>query len=270
MCRVDGIDGITDAGLVPVGELPLQSILVFEPCPSRIAASFLQALSLTEGKHVPHEDLMRLYERTQCVDGVDTADAPRTGPLPLPDLRRSIMELQILCADTSEGDAEEEARNDRRSGRAISADEWVEMKRASEVMSHVDAQVRCVGMVEVSGGHCACACAESAAGSGGRGGGVCGAEGGGGDVTWCARGDGSDGDVDQRRVPSSRGVSDSDGGRVAGHPWARRCDGGADWVVPGLHTVGAVHGRCRGRAAGGLERGTSYAEQYGGAGRPSG
>ena len=200
--RADGEtdDGCADAGLVPVGELPLQKVLVFEPCASPVAATFLQCVSLAEGCLVPHEDLVVLYESTHAIDGLDTPDAPlypRTEPLPLPDLRRCITQLQILCAGTRQGSASEKHQGDeagghaRRSARAISAgsrDEsewWWQMKRESELMSHVDAEL-CrtgVGTREVSAAGTGAADADGYADGvqgGGRGDGVCDAGGGGG------------------------------------------------------------------------------------------
>jgi hypothetical protein len=128
-----------------------------------VAATFLQCLSLTEGCLVPHEDLMVLYEATHSIDGLDIPDAPlypRSEPVPLPDLRRAITQLQILCAGARHGSASEMHQGDeaeghvRRSARPISAESrvmpvgsivenewWRKMKRHSELMSHVDAEL---------------------------------------------------------------------------------------------------------------------------------
>ena len=111
---------------------------------------------------------MVLYERRGSKYGLDVPDAkayPRTEPVVLPDLRRSITEIQMLCADARHGSASEKHQGDeasghaRRSGRPISAasrvtptgsrvesDWWRQMKRESELMSHVDAELCRTGM----------------------------------------------------------------------------------------------------------------------------
>lgn len=128
-----------------------------------MAARFLQCLSLSEGCLVPHEDLMGLYETTHWIDGVDIPDGPlypRTEPLPLPDLRRSITQLQMLCAGARHGSTSGMHQGDeaeghvRRSARPISAEcrvtplgstvekeWWRQMRSESELMSHVDAEL---------------------------------------------------------------------------------------------------------------------------------
>ncbi|KAF9247050.1 hypothetical protein BU15DRAFT_38841 [Melanogaster broomeanus] len=162
-CRRPVVLTCNDLRLVPLSDLPLQTVLVFEPCPSPVAATFLQCLSLTESCLVPREDLMVLYETTHAVDGLDIPDAPlypRTEPLPLPDLRWSITQLQMLCASAACGSASEMLQGDeaaghvRRSARAISAEssasvlaptvdcEWLRrMSSHSDLLSHVDAQL---------------------------------------------------------------------------------------------------------------------------------
>lgn len=92
----------TDIQLVPVADLPLQTVLRFQPCPSGPAVTFLQCLCLTEGYAIPREKLTQLYETTYTTQNMDLPDAPlnpRTEPLPLPDLRRSITQLQLMCTD---------------------------------------------------------------------------------------------------------------------------------------------------------------------------
>ncbi|KAG8218468.1 hypothetical protein J3R82DRAFT_4099 [Butyriboletus roseoflavus] len=162
-CQRPVVMTCNDPGLVPLGDLALQKVLVFEPCPSAVAARFLQCVSVTEGCLVPHEDLMVLYESTQWRDGGEIRDGPfypRTEPVGLPDLRRSITQLQMLCAgarhgSTSEMHQGEEAQGHvRRSARPISAEcrvtamestvekeWWRKMRSHSELMSHVDAQL---------------------------------------------------------------------------------------------------------------------------------
>ena len=161
-------DDCVDPGLVPVVDLPLQSVLVFEPCPSAVAATFLQCVSLAEGSLVPHEDLMALYESRHAIYGLEVPDRPgypRTEPVRLPDLRRSITELQMLLAGARHGSGSEMHQGDeaeghvRRSSRPISAasrvgpmgstverEMWREMNGNSELMSHVDAELCRRGM----------------------------------------------------------------------------------------------------------------------------
>ncbi|KIK91063.1 hypothetical protein PAXRUDRAFT_831154 [Paxillus rubicundulus Ve08.2h10] len=162
-CRRPVVMTCNDPRLVPLADLPLQTILVFEPCPSLVVATFLQCLSLTEGCLIPREDLMVLYETTHAIDGLDIPDAPllpRTEPLPLPDLRRSITQLQMLCAGAVRGSASEMLQGDeaaghvRRSARPISArssaallsstikcEGWRKMSTHADLLSHVNAQL---------------------------------------------------------------------------------------------------------------------------------
>ncbi|KIJ20024.1 hypothetical protein PAXINDRAFT_96309, partial [Paxillus involutus ATCC 200175] len=74
-CRRPVVMTCNDPRLVPLADLPLQTILVFEPCPSPVVATFLQCLSLTEGCLIPREDLMVLYETTHAIHGLDIPDA---------------------------------------------------------------------------------------------------------------------------------------------------------------------------------------------------
>lgn len=147
----------TDAGLVPVGDLPVQKVLVFEPCPSRVAATFLQCVSLSEGWLVPHEDLVVLYESTHWPDGIEIAeggDYARTERVRLGDLRRSIMQLQFICAGARQGSAGkhqgEEAEVVRsgwaisggcRDGMATESGWWRKMSRQRELVSRVDGEL---------------------------------------------------------------------------------------------------------------------------------
>jgi hypothetical protein len=105
---------LTDIKLVPVADLPLQSVLTFQPCPSEPAVTFLQCLCVTQGYAIPRDKLIQLYETTYIVQSMDLPDAPlnpRTEPPPLPDLRRSITQLQLICADaTHEAKVPQEAQ----------------------------------------------------------------------------------------------------------------------------------------------------------------
>ncbi|KIJ70558.1 hypothetical protein HYDPIDRAFT_78089 [Hydnomerulius pinastri MD-312] len=163
-CRRPVVMTCNDPRLVPITDLPLQTILVFEPCPSPVAATFLQCLSLTESCLIPREDLMELYETTHTIDGLDIPEAPlypRTEPLPLPDLRRSITQLQMACAGAARGStsemlqgAREAAGHVRRSARPISAQSsvpsspstlecmgWRQMSAHADLLSYVNGQL---------------------------------------------------------------------------------------------------------------------------------
>jgi DNA polymerase III delta prime subunit len=113
-CRRPVIMTCNDIKLVPVADLPLQSVLTFQPCPSEPAVTFLQCLCVTQGYAIPRDKLIQLYETTYIVQSMDLPDAPlnpRTEPPPLPDLRRSITQLQLICADaTHEAKVPQEAQ----------------------------------------------------------------------------------------------------------------------------------------------------------------
>ncbi|KAG6332601.1 hypothetical protein ID866_6492 [Astraeus odoratus] len=118
-CKRPVVMTCNDLRLVPVGSLPLQTILVFEPCPSPVAVSYLQSVTLTEGCLVPRERLMELYETTHVVDGIDMPESPlypRTEPLPLPDLRRAITQLQMLCSSMARGSTSDMLQGTREAG----------------------------------------------------------------------------------------------------------------------------------------------------------
>jgi hypothetical protein len=90
--------GRTDISLVPTSDLPLQSILFFQPCPPPVAASYLQGLCLADGHLVDRNFLLDLCESTRQINSFDMPDSllnPLTGTLPVPDLRRAIHHLQL-------------------------------------------------------------------------------------------------------------------------------------------------------------------------------
>jgi hypothetical protein len=77
-------------------DLALQSVLKFSPCPAQVAASYLQGLCLAEGHFFERDAVMRLIESAKHVRSVDPQDAHLTaGELPVPDLRRTINQLQL-------------------------------------------------------------------------------------------------------------------------------------------------------------------------------
>lgn len=94
----------TDINLVPTLDLPLQSILFFQSCPPPVAASYLQALCLAEGRLLDRNFLVDLCEATCRIDAFDMPDSPLnpvTEVLPVPDLRRAIHHLQLWASDDS-------------------------------------------------------------------------------------------------------------------------------------------------------------------------
>ncbi|KAK7061722.1 transcription initiation factor [Favolaschia claudopus] len=70
-----------DISLIPIADLPLQTILYFQPCPSEIAGSYLQGLCCAEGHIVDRNVLAKMYAKGGF------------------DLRHTILRLQLLCQD---------------------------------------------------------------------------------------------------------------------------------------------------------------------------
>ncbi|KAF9568897.1 P-loop containing nucleoside triphosphate hydrolase protein [Agrocybe pediades] len=88
-CKRPVICTCNDISLVPISELPLQSIIYFEPCPVEVATSYLEALCLAEGYAVERKAVSRLYMYPDCDSGLND---------PRPDLRRTINSLQVICS----------------------------------------------------------------------------------------------------------------------------------------------------------------------------
>ncbi|KAG6821276.1 hypothetical protein H0H93_002386 [Arthromyces matolae] len=91
---------------VPTQDLPLQTILSFEPCEPQLAVSYLQAICSHEGPYWINRDaLLQLYEDSaHDVESIDMPDIPNPAipnDFPVPDLRRTINGLQFLCASAS-------------------------------------------------------------------------------------------------------------------------------------------------------------------------
>ena len=72
---------------MPVHDLPLQAILEFNPSPTDAAVSYLQNLCSAEGFFVESDTLSQLYTRS----------APSEALQSVPDLRRTIHALQMIC-----------------------------------------------------------------------------------------------------------------------------------------------------------------------------
>lgn len=91
---------------MPTEDLPLQEILVFEPCPPELSISYLQGLCLAENRLIDRNSLLGIVASSaHHVDAMDTPDMP-LNPLtswePTLDLRKAIHHLQLvsstLCA----------------------------------------------------------------------------------------------------------------------------------------------------------------------------
>lgn len=88
--------------LIPVTEIPLQTVLEFKPCDVELATSYLQAISLAEGRPI-ERNLAREIYTDNAVFLPMAADVPDQPMLPVPsqgslvhpDLKRAINHLQI-------------------------------------------------------------------------------------------------------------------------------------------------------------------------------
>jgi len=90
-----------DISLVPTMDLPLQSILFFQPCSPPVAASYLQGLCLAESCLFDRNFLLELCESTCQIETFDMPDSllnPLSGIFPMPDLRRIIHHLQLWAS----------------------------------------------------------------------------------------------------------------------------------------------------------------------------
>lgn len=114
---------ISDISLVPTSDLPVQNVLVFEPCPPAIAASYLQAVCCREGWQVDREILIRLYEMPYET----TSDTPQDAP----DLRRTMHRLQLWSCGSHEA-------RDKSHGRQEPL--WKSLPKQSEMLSFLDSE----------------------------------------------------------------------------------------------------------------------------------
>ncbi|KAF8195887.1 P-loop containing nucleoside triphosphate hydrolase protein [Mycena galopus ATCC 62051] len=78
-CKRAVICTCNDISLIPTGDLPLQTILEFQPCESDVAGSYLQGLCCAEGFIVNRDVLTKMYANGGY------------------DLRHTIHRLQVLC-----------------------------------------------------------------------------------------------------------------------------------------------------------------------------
>ena len=79
-----------DISLVPLEDLPLQSVLYFEPCHPTVAVPYLRGLCAAEGRLVQQDVISGLYN----IFSPDQSSNAVAGW----DLRRNINALQVLCA----------------------------------------------------------------------------------------------------------------------------------------------------------------------------
>lgn len=82
--------------MIPAQDLPLQSIIQFEPCPTDVAASYLQAVCFAEGYTVDRDLISHLY--LYPLQGDPAKIFSPSFPTATPDLRRTLNALQIKCA----------------------------------------------------------------------------------------------------------------------------------------------------------------------------
>lgn len=109
---------------MPISDLPVQNVLVFEPCPTAIAASYLQAVCCNEGWQVDREILIRLYEMPYET----TSDTPQDAP----DLRRTMHRLQLWSCGSHE------VGREKSHGRREPA--WKSLPKQSEMLSFLDSE----------------------------------------------------------------------------------------------------------------------------------
>jgi len=91
-----------DESLIPSTDIPLQTTLKFEQCDVALATSYLQAISLAEGRPVERNVAHAIYtnEAAYFPMEADIPDqpmlpVPSQGTLVLPDLKRAINHLEI-------------------------------------------------------------------------------------------------------------------------------------------------------------------------------
>ncbi|KAF8591408.1 P-loop containing nucleoside triphosphate hydrolase protein [Ramaria rubella] len=91
-----------DISLIPLDDLPLQTCLHFEPCPSPLAVTFLQCVCLVEGHLVPRKQIEVTYARTYTLINCDESDQPLvpypSQRFPCSDLRRALNDMQLWCS----------------------------------------------------------------------------------------------------------------------------------------------------------------------------
>ena len=81
--------------LVPIGDLPLQDILVFQPPAPALATSYLQCVAILEQQPLERSTVSSLYERVAKVPCEYARGSSTDLPIHCPDLRHSLLQLQF-------------------------------------------------------------------------------------------------------------------------------------------------------------------------------
>ncbi|GBE79448.1 P-loop containing nucleoside triphosphate hydrolase protein [Sparassis crispa] len=102
-CRRPVVLTCNDVSVIPLRTLPLQTTLVFAPCPEPLAMSYLRCLSFVEHHGLDRSSISLLYHG---VDASETRSGTRNHAR-YPDLRRSIHRLQFGNTAGGTGDIEE-------------------------------------------------------------------------------------------------------------------------------------------------------------------
>ena len=118
----------SDISLVPMSDLPVQNVLVFEPCPPAIAASYLQAVCCSEGRLVDRETLIRLYQMPYET----TLDPPQTTP----DLRGTMHRLQLWSCGSHEASRDRKSHGEECRQEPV----WKSLPKQSEMLSFLDGE----------------------------------------------------------------------------------------------------------------------------------
>ncbi|KAJ3510991.1 hypothetical protein NLJ89_g4360 [Agrocybe chaxingu] len=100
-CRRPVICSCNDISLVPLQDLPLQTVLWFTSCPPDVAVSYLQALCSAEGHLIDRITLSQLRRDLQPVSS-DLSEGCSYDGLE-PDLRRTINALQVASPSMNGG-----------------------------------------------------------------------------------------------------------------------------------------------------------------------
>lgn len=87
---------VTDPSTIPLGQLPLQTVLRFEPAQEDIASAYLQSLARREGVPPPSVPAV-IRAATRRIDDHMDRPLPPNGSEPIPylDLRQAITQLQL-------------------------------------------------------------------------------------------------------------------------------------------------------------------------------
>ncbi|EPS95360.1 hypothetical protein FOMPIDRAFT_1132573 [Fomitopsis schrenkii] len=84
-----------DVSLVPVADLPLQDILVFQPPAPALATSYLQCVAILEQQPLERSTVSRLYKRVAGTPRGYAGGSSTDLPVLCPDLRQSLLQLQF-------------------------------------------------------------------------------------------------------------------------------------------------------------------------------